>query len=77
VVLGSPDSVPRGFELRCQQMVEVGLVESAITHRVSDFQGFPFFLDRIEGRIHRENVNVVMGVGDPVDGLVSPWTNFA
>ena len=46
----------------------MGLVESAIAHRVSDFQGFPFFLDRIEGRIHREDVNAVMGVGDPIDG---------
>src|ERR1700732_4434242 len=45
----------------------MGLVESAIAHRVSHFQGLPFFLDLIESRVHREDVNVVMGVGNPVD----------
>jgi len=68
VVLSSPDAVPGGFKLRCQQMVEMGLVESTIAHRVYDFQGFPFLLDRIEDRIYREDVNVLVGVGDPIDG---------
>src|SRR5580704_16467470 len=45
----------------------MGLVESAIAHRVSHFQGLPFFLDLIESRVHREDMNVVMGVGDPID----------
>jgi hypothetical protein len=45
----------------------MGLVENAITHRVSHFQGLPFFLDLVESRVHREDVNMVMGVGDPVD----------
>src|SRR5262245_50763582 len=48
VALGSADAVPRGFQLPCEQMVEVGLVENAITYRVSHFQGFPFFFDLIE-----------------------------
>jgi len=48
-------------------MVEMGLVESAIAHRVPHFQGLPFFLDLIERRVHREDVNVVMGVRDPID----------
>ena len=70
MVLGSPNSVPGGFKLRCQQMVEVGLVESAIAHRVADFQGFPFFLDLIESRIHREDVDVIVGIGDSRIGHV-------
>ena len=48
--------------------MEVGLVESAIAHRVSHFQGLPFFLDLVEGRIHREHMNMIMRVGDPIDG---------
>lgn len=48
-------------------MIEVRLIESAIADRVSDFQGFPFFLDLIEGRVHCEDVNVIMRVGYPVD----------
>ena len=45
----------------------MGLVESAIAHRVPHFQGLPFLLDLIESRVHCEDVNVVMGVGDPID----------
>ncbi len=67
VVLGSPDAVPGCFKLRCEQMVEVGLVKSAIARRVTYFQGFPFSLDLIESRIHREDVNVIMRVGNPID----------
>src|ERR1700720_4218989 len=48
-------------------MVEMSLVENAIAHRVPHFQGLPFFLDLIESRVHREDVNVVMGVGNPID----------
>src|SRR4029077_11798841 len=67
VVLGPPDATSGGFQLCRKQMVEVGLVESAIAHRVSHFQGFPFFLNLIEGRIHREHVNVIMRVRYSID----------
>ena len=67
MVLGSPYSVTGAFKLRCQQMVEVGLVESAITYRVSDFQGFPFF-DRIEGRTSLRRRECGNGGRDPIDG---------
>jgi|SRR5580704_16832024 hypothetical protein len=49
-------------------MVEVGLIESVVAHRVSHFQGLPFFLDFIECRVHREHMNMIMRVGDPIDG---------
>jgi hypothetical protein len=67
VLLGSPDSVPASFKLRREQMVEVSLVESAIARRVSHFQGLPFFFNLIEGRIQREDVDVIVWVGDPID----------
>jgi hypothetical protein len=43
VVFIPANAVTGDFELCCQHMVKVGLVESAIAHRVSHFQGFPFF----------------------------------
>jgi hypothetical protein len=40
--------------------------QNPASHRIAYFQGFPFPLDLIEGRIHREHVNVIMWVGYPI-----------
>src|SRR5207249_1088532 len=57
VAIGSTDTVPRPSKLRCEPMMEMGLVEDSIADRVSHFQGFPFLLDLIKGRIHDKDMN--------------------
>src|SRR5262249_34584409 len=67
VLLGSSDTVAAGYELCRQQMMEMGLVERSVAHRVSHFQSFPLFLVPIKSCVHREYVNVVMRVGYSID----------
>jgi hypothetical protein len=49
-------------------MVKVRLEEDSICYRIPDLQCLPLLLDLIEGCVHREDMDVIVWVGYPING---------
>src|ERR1700730_1672891 len=49
-------------------MVKVRLEEDSICYRIPDLQCLPLLLDLIEVGVHREDMDVIVWVGYPING---------